>query len=145
MSHSSGTIASVTDAARSQIALLRVQRAFGDEAATVEPMIVVNAREGLARLRTMAGEDRTARLSDAAAFAAALDRRDLTRVREHPFLLVNVRRRLIALAFGPKEPPEQIRMLAHIVRLEAGSAVEIPGDDDTQPSWLLFEAEIDDP
>ena len=56
--------------------------------------------------------------------------------------MVNVQRRLIALAFGPTTLPEQIRMPASVVRLEDGNAVEIPGDGDGQPSWLLFEARI---
>jgi len=132
----------MTEPIRSYIAPLRVRCAFAAEAASVEPMVVVGAHDGRATLRTTSGETRTAVIADAAAFTAALDRSDLTQVREHPFLLVNVRRRLIALAFGPSELPEQIRMLAHIVRLDAGGAVEIPGGDDTQPSWLLFDAEI---
>jgi hypothetical protein len=132
----------MTEPTRSYIAPLRVRCAFGEEAATVEPMIVVNTHEGMATLRTMVGEDRIATLSDATAFAAALDRPDLTKIREHPFLLVNVRRQLIALAFGPAQVPNELRVLAHVVRLEDGSAVEIPGDDDTEPSWLLFDAEI---
>jgi hypothetical protein len=132
----------MTEPTRSYIAPRRVQCAFGDEAAIVEPMIVVDAHDGRATLRTMTGETRTGVIADAAAFTTALARPDLTRSREHPFLLVNVQRRLLALAFGPIELPTKLRMLAHVVRLEAGSAVEIPGDDDLQPSWLLFDAEI---
>ena len=133
----------MTEQARSKIAPGRVQRAFGDEAAEVKPMIVVESADGRVTLRTLSGEDRGATIVDMTAFTAALDRPDLTRIRGTlPFLLVNARHRLIALAFGPTELPDQIRMLANVVRLEDGSAVEIPGGDDTQPSWLLFEADI---
>jgi hypothetical protein len=50
---------------------------------------------------------------------------------------------LIALGFGPVELPDKIWIPAGVVRLENGSAVEIPGDGDGQPSWLLFEADFD--
>jgi hypothetical protein len=133
----------MTESARSNIAPRRVETAFGDEAASVEPMIVVDTRGDRATLRTLDGKERAATITDADAFATALGRPDLTKLRsEHPFLMVSVQRRLIALAFGPVELPAKIRMLANVVRLEDGSAVEIPSDDDTQPSWLLFEADI---
>jgi hypothetical protein len=133
----------MTEHARPKIAPRRVQTAFGDEAANVEPMIVIDAHGDRLTLRTVDGKARVGTVAYADAFATALDRPDLTRIRgEHPFLLVNVRRRLIALAFGPVDLPDKIRMLANVVRLEAGSAVEIPGDGDGQPSWLLFEADV---
>ena len=132
----------MTERPRAYIAPRRVQVAFGDESASVEPMIVIDHDNGRAALRTVAGEDRFATIVDAEAFAAALQRADLTKVKEHPFLFVNPKRQLIALAFGPPQPPDKIRKLPTVARLEAGSAVEIPAADSTQPSWLLFEAEI---
>jgi len=133
----------MTEHARSNIAPRRVQAAFGDEAASVEPMIMVDTQGDRATLRMLDGTERAATIAAGDAFAAALQRPDLTKIRgEHPLLMVNVRRRLIALAFGPAEPPDQIRMLASVVRLEEGSAVEIPSADETQPSWLLFEADV---
>jgi hypothetical protein len=133
----------MTESARSKIVPRRVQAAFGDEAASVLPMIVVEAAGDRLTLRTLDGTERAATLTEVDAFTTALERADLTRIRgEHPFLMVNLPHRLIALAFGPMELPDQIRMLANVVRLENGSAVEIPGPDDTQPSWLLFEADV---
>jgi hypothetical protein len=132
----------MTEPARSYIAPLRVRCAFGDESSLVEPMIVIDSNGGRATLRTLRGDERVAQLADESAFNAALDRPDLTRLQEHPFLLVNAGRGLVALAFGPQNVPTELSMRANIVRLEDGSAVEIPCGDDAQPSWLLFEAEI---
>jgi hypothetical protein len=132
----------MTERPRSYIAPLRVRCAFGDEAQLVEPMIVVDSTSGRVSLRTLSGDDRVAELVDGSAFTTALDRPDLTRLQGHPFLLVNAGRQLVALAFGPPNMPTELRGRPNIVRLEDGSAVEIPCGDDTQPSWLLFEADI---
>ena len=132
----------MTEQARPKIVPRHVQCAFGDEATSVERLIVVSSDGYRVTLRTVDGKARVATVTDGDAFATALDRRDLTKVRDHPFLMVNARRRLIALAVGPMELPAKMRILANVVRLEDGSAVEIPGDGDGQPSWLLFEADI---
>jgi len=126
----------------SYIAPRRVIEAFGPGADGSGVAIVLSAdelaHERRLRLRALDGDEFEVSVVDPIAVASALARDDLTRVREHALLLVNRRRRLIAIAIGPVTPPNQLQVLAHIVQLGPTGAVEIVGGDG-QPSWLLFE------
>jgi len=72
------------------------------------------------------------------AFTAALERKDVCRYGGlFPLVLLNLHYGLIALAVGRKRAPKQLEVDAGTVRLENGSAVEIPRRKG-QPGWLLF-------
>ncbi len=123
---------------RKYIAPKRVERAFGPDADAYVAVIesVVGDR---VRVRLDDGEERDVPLRDGAAFVDALARPDISLLHGRPLLLVNIRYELVALAVGPTEAPTRFTVMAHVVRLGEGDAVEIPSRDDTQPSWLLFE------
>ena len=75
---------------------------------------------------------------DDPAFGRALERTDLCRYEGHELVvLLNVHYGLIGLGVGPAVAPRRLHVVYGAVRLENGSAVEIPGTD-TQPGWLLF-------
>ena len=72
------------------------------------------------------------------AFTAALERKDVCRYGgTFAVVLINLHYGLIALAVGRKRAPKQLEIDAGTVRLEHGSAVEIPRRKG-QPGWLLF-------
>jgi len=77
--------------------------------------------------------------SDDPGLVDALDRPDVCRHQGEPVVLLNVRYGLLALAVGPAVPPRRL-VVAPAVRLQDGSAVEIPGIP-PQPSWLVFRCE----
>ena len=127
---------------RRYIAQRRVLESFGPHATDAFLALVIDANDistGL-RVATLTGEEIDLTIADPAAVAAALERDDLSLVRGNPLLLVNRRYRLIAIAVGPPQPPNQLEVAASIVKLGPAGAVEIPGAEG-QPSWLLFEIE----
>jgi hypothetical protein len=71
------------------------------------------------------------------AFAATLERDDLTLLDGAPLLLVNPGYGVLGIATGPATPPARLSVIL-VTRLEGGHSIEIPASDAEQPSWQLF-------
>jgi hypothetical protein len=69
--------------------------------------------------------------------ASTLEREDLTRLNGAPFVLASPNYGVLGIGTGPATAPAQLRVV-FVSRLEGGHAVEIPSDDDEQPSFQLF-------
>jgi hypothetical protein len=118
---------------------IAVRQAFGGDAE--HPAVVgrLIGLDGTSQIVTLPDSGRAAAVDiDDEAFTAALGRKDVCRYGgSFPLVLLNFHYGLIALAIGRKRAPTQLEVDPSTVRLENGSAVEIPRRKG-QPGWLLF-------
>lgn len=119
----------------------QVRLAFGEDPQTpASPAKVVGLVGDQVELLKLDGVAVTVQVADAEAFDDALHRDDLCRLLDAPLVLMNERRRLLALAIGPPGPPNKLEVQWGVAILQGGSVVEIPSPDEgVQPAWRLFE------
>jgi hypothetical protein len=134
-------MAAVPRPARSRSARLvhqRVRAAFGaDPDHPARPATIVNADRGVVDLRFLDGTSMAVSVLETERLAEVLGRGDLCRLHGDPLVLVNTDHAVLGVATGPPHPPASLEVL-WVSRLDDGTVVEVPGGDDTQPSWQTF-------
>ena len=115
----------------------QVSRAFGPGGGSYVARLVAT-RDSTARVaRVPDGSVISFEIARPDAFAATLERDDLTLLDDAPLVLVSPAYGVLGVATGPATPPPSLSVVA-VSRLEGGHAVEIPASDAGQPSFQLF-------
>jgi hypothetical protein len=122
---------------------IQVRHAFGvhRESAAMGDLIAADGTDLLIHLRDD-GREQAWRITKDADRWNEVTAGDLCCRDGRPVVLVSSRCRLLAIATGPAEIPDQVRVLYGVVDL---SGPRLPPAEAGQPAWELFDAEAVEP
>jgi hypothetical protein len=117
---------------------IQARLAFLTDNTDARPALIRSVEGDRIELRELDGTGTTVSVHRADQLSSVLDRDDLCRVRDQPFVMVNERYGVLAIATGPASPPRQLEILI-VCELDAdGGVVELLSADAEQPAWQVF-------
>ena len=128
-----------------QVHPTQARLAFLTEREQARPALIRSVQDDRLELVCLDRSECTVRVHQADRLAEVLDRDDLCRLQGHPLTLVNLPRRVLAVATGPAAPPRQLEVLVVCELDDEGGVVELLSGSDDQPSWQTFALVVDEP
>lgn len=121
-----------------QVHPIQARLAFLTEREHAQPVLIRSVEEDRLELLYLDRSERAVRVHQADRLATVLERDDLCRLQGLPLAMVNLSRRVLAVATGPATPPRRIEVLVVCELDDEGGVVELLSGSDDQPSWQTF-------
>lgn len=121
-----------------QVHPTQARLAFLTEREHAQPALIRSVEHDRLELLCLDRSERTVRVHQADRLATVLGRDDLCRLHGLPLAMVNLSRRVLAVATGPATPPRRLEVLVVCELDDEGGVVELLSGSDDQPSWQTF-------
>lgn len=121
-----------------QVHPIQARLAFLSDNADARPALLRSVDGGRVELCGLDGTTHTVRVHQTDRLKKVLKRDDLCRLRNEPFVMINERYGVLAVATGPPTPPSKLAMLIVCELDDEGGVVELLSGAEDQPSWQMF-------